>query len=86
MGLAREVMFSVEEDPDTDEYVDPGCEDDGRDGDMVIYQWGMLMTAKQMPYCLTSIWHRARRKPSRYKRHSQGVMPFQGYGSTLAAA
>ena len=57
MGLAREVMFSVEEDPDTDECVDPGCEDDGRDGDMVIYLWGMLMTAKQMPYCLTSIWH-----------------------------
>jgi hypothetical protein len=38
MGLAREVILSVEEEPDIKELVDSGWEDDGRDGDMLSYR------------------------------------------------
>ena len=37
MGLARDVMLSVEE-PETNELVDSGWEGDGRDEDMVTYR------------------------------------------------
>lgn len=53
MGLARALMLSVEEVPETNEVVDSGCEDDGRDGDMVSYRRrGMTVDSEANPILL----------------------------------